>query len=103
MAYGGRVSDPAARLEIVRPAVPGDLGGTVLGQSWSNDTWLTSGSVLRVCWRGDRERLVREGMVLESLPDSVPLTVAKYTRSRVGRHTPAAPHSQSGQDSQRTP
>jgi aminoglycoside phosphotransferase (APT) family kinase protein len=28
--------------------------------------------VLRVCWRGDRERLVREGMLLDSLPDSIP-------------------------------
>ncbi len=72
MTYGGRVNDPAARLEIVRAAVPVDLGGAVLAESWSNDTWLTGGSVLRVCWRGDRKRLVRERMLLESLPASVP-------------------------------
>ena len=72
LTYGGRVNDPAARLEIVRPDVPVDLGGVVLAESWSNDTWLTGGSVLRVCWRGDRERLVREGMLLESLPVWVP-------------------------------
>ena len=35
------------RLEIVRPAVPIDLAGAVLAESWSNDTWLTSGSVVR--------------------------------------------------------
>jgi hypothetical protein len=28
--------------------------------------------VLCVCWRGDRERLVREAMLLESLPVAVP-------------------------------
>jgi hypothetical protein len=71
-AYGGRVNDPAARLEIVRPAVPVDLAGAVLAESWSNDTWLAGGSVLRVCWRGDRERLVREAALLESLPAAVP-------------------------------
>ena len=70
--YGGRVNDPAARLGIVRPAVPVDLAGAVLAESWSNDTWLAGGSVLRVCWRGDRERLVREAMLLESLPAAVP-------------------------------
>jgi aminoglycoside phosphotransferase (APT) family kinase protein len=72
MTYGGRVNDPAARLEIVRPAVPVNLDGAVLAESWSNDTWLTSGSVLRVCWRGDRQRLLREGMLLGSLPAGVP-------------------------------
>jgi hypothetical protein len=61
-----------ARLEIVRPAVPVDLAGAVLAKSWSNDTWLTGGSVLRVCWRGDWERLVREAMLLGSLPAAVP-------------------------------
>jgi len=66
------VSDPAARLEIIRPAVPADLGGAVLAESWSNDTWLTGGPVLRLCWRGDRERLVREAMLLGSLPAAVP-------------------------------
>ena len=52
--------------------MPVDLDGAVLAESWSNDTWLTGGSVLRVCWRGDRERLVREAMLLESLPTAVP-------------------------------
>ena len=71
-AYGDRVNDPAARLEIVRPAVPVDLDAAVLTESWSNDTWLTGGSVLRVCWRGDRKRLLREATLLGSLPAAVP-------------------------------
>jgi aminoglycoside phosphotransferase (APT) family kinase protein len=66
------VTDPAGRLAIVRPAVPVDLDAAVLAESWSNDTWLAGGSVLRVCWRGDRERLVREAMLLGSLPAAVP-------------------------------
>jgi aminoglycoside phosphotransferase (APT) family kinase protein len=71
-AYGGRVNDPVGRLEIVRQAVPVDLDAAVLTESWSNDTWLAGGSVLRVCWRGDRERLAREALLLESLPPRVP-------------------------------
>src|SRR5258708_22988274 len=70
--YCGRVTDPVDRLEMVRTAVPVDLAGAVLGESWSNDTWVTDRSVLRVCWRGDRERLGREGMLLGSPPPSVP-------------------------------
>ena len=66
------MNEPARRLEIVRAAVPVDLAGAVLAESWSNDTWLIGGSVLRVCWRGDRERLVREAMLLGSLPAAVP-------------------------------
>jgi aminoglycoside phosphotransferase len=70
--YSGRVNDPFARLEIVRGAVPVDLDGAVLAESWSNDTWLAGGSVLRVCWRGDPKRLLREAMLLESLPAWIP-------------------------------
>ena len=66
------MNEPARRLEIVRAAVPVDVAGAVLAESWSNDTWLIGGSVLRVCWRGDRERLVREAMLLGSLPAAVP-------------------------------
>ena len=66
------MTDPAARLQIVRPAVPVDLDGAVLAESWSNDTWLSGGSVLRVCWQGDQDRLVREATLLGSLPAAVP-------------------------------
>jgi aminoglycoside phosphotransferase (APT) family kinase protein len=69
------MNDPAARLAVVRDAVPVDLDGAVLAESWSNDTWITGRSVLRVCWRGDRGRLLREQALLASLPASVPHAV----------------------------
>jgi 8-hydroxy-5-deazaflavin:NADPH oxidoreductase len=40
------MNDPAARLAVVRHAVPVDLDGAVLAESWSNDTWITGRSVL---------------------------------------------------------
>lgn len=66
------MSDAATRLEIVRQVCPAPLDGAVLVESWSNDAWLTRDSVLRVCWQGDRERLLRECQLLECLPESVP-------------------------------
>ena len=41
-------------------------------ESYSNDAWLVGDAVLRICWRGDRGRLVREGLVADSLPTGVP-------------------------------
>lgn len=38
----------------------------------SNDAWLGGTTVLRVCWRGDRGRFLREAAVLRSLPAGVP-------------------------------
>jgi Phosphotransferase enzyme family len=66
------MNDPAARLAIVRPNVGLNLDGAVLVESWSNDTWVTDSLVLRVCWRGDRARLLREHALLASLPASIP-------------------------------
>jgi hygromycin-B 7''-O-kinase len=66
------MNDPAARLAVVRHAVPVDLDGAVLAESWSNDTWITGKAVLRVCWRGDTERLLREQALLANLSASVP-------------------------------
>lgn len=66
------MNDSAGRLAIVRRAVPLELDGAVLAESWSNDTWVTDSLVLRVCWRGDRARLLREHALLASLPASVP-------------------------------
>ena len=40
--------------------------------SYSNDAWRIGDTVLRVCWRADRERLVREAALLRSLPEEVP-------------------------------
>ena len=70
------MNDPAARLAVVRRAVPVELAGAVLTESWSNDTWIAGESVLRVCWRGDRGRLAREQALLEHLPTSVPHATA---------------------------
>ena len=56
------MNDSAGRLAIVRRAVPLELDGAVLAESWSNDTWVTDSLVLRVCWRGDRARLLREAI-----------------------------------------
>ena len=66
------MSNPAGRLALVQPAVPVRLDGAMLVESWSNDTWLTDRAVLRVCWRGDRSRLLREEALLDSLPDTIP-------------------------------
>lgn len=41
-------------------------------ESYSNDTWLVGDVVLRICWRGHRGRLVREGSIGRSLPKGVP-------------------------------
>lgn len=38
----------------------------------SNDTWRIGSVVLRVCWRGDRDRFARETAVTAALPASVP-------------------------------
>ncbi|MEP7023117.1 MAG: phosphotransferase [Actinomycetota bacterium] len=66
------MDDPADRLAAIRSAIPAEFDAAILTESWSNDAWLTDQSVLRVCWRGDRERLAREQAILESLPSSVP-------------------------------
>jgi aminoglycoside phosphotransferase (APT) family kinase protein len=44
----------------------------VLLPSNSNDAWLKDDMVLRVCWRGDRKRLLKEAQVMASLPLSIP-------------------------------
>lgn len=54
------------------------LGLTVTGQESrldgaSNDTWLLGDAVLRVCWRGDPDRLVREAALLSALPAGFPV------------------------------
>jgi len=47
-------------------------GDEVLLESASNDVWSIGGDVLRVCWRGDVDRLLREAAVITALPESVP-------------------------------
>ena len=38
----------------------------------SNDTWRIGSVVLRICWRGDRDRFAREAAVTAALPPAVP-------------------------------
>jgi aminoglycoside phosphotransferase (APT) family kinase protein len=48
-------------------------GDEVFRESGSNDTWfLSEEAVLRVCYRGDVDRMVREAELLAVLPDGVP-------------------------------
>jgi hypothetical protein len=57
LSYGEPVmNDAAARLAVVRGAVPVDLGGAVLVESWSNDTWIT-GRLERLAILADRPRV----------------------------------------------
>lgn len=41
----------------------------------SNDAWLFGRDVLRICWRSDRGRLLREAQILSELPNDVPHAV----------------------------
>jgi hypothetical protein len=50
LTYGGRAINPAARLEIVRTAVPVDLGGAVLGESWSSCARWSAMQSSRTAW-----------------------------------------------------
>src|ERR1035441_8815909 len=56
----------------------------VLGSAWvpaqtpvpiasdSNDVWRIGAVVLRICWRGDRDRFAREAAVTAALPPGIP-------------------------------
>jgi aminoglycoside phosphotransferase len=61
-----------ARLAVVAPSLPGAgwKDATWL-PSDSNDAWRRDDAVLRVCWRGDRERLRREALLARDLPSEM--------------------------------
>ena len=61
-----RLARVTARLGLSRTGDESRLDGA------SNDTWLLGDQVLRVCWRGDLDRLVREAALLSALPPEVP-------------------------------
>jgi aminoglycoside phosphotransferase (APT) family kinase protein len=71
------VNTPAERFEIVRRLADLDLDDhPVLVPSYSNDTWYVASpsageAVLRVCWIGDPDRLLREAAVGAAAPDEV--------------------------------
>jgi prepilin-type processing-associated H-X9-DG protein len=63
---------PQERLARVLGRVRAHDGTPVLLTSHSNDTWRIGPVVLRVCWRGDRDRFAREAAVTAALPPTVP-------------------------------
>lgn len=66
------MNDAISRFAIVRQHLPIEFRDSALVESWSNDIWVNEELVLRVCWQGDRDRLLREHELLEALPVSVP-------------------------------
>lgn len=67
------MSDADTRLAVVATAAGVTLSGDVKAiPSDSNDAWAVGDTILRVCWRGDPGRLLREAAVVAALPDSVP-------------------------------
>lgn len=61
------------RLDRLRPSLPFSVETDVpfIGGN-SNDAWLLDDAVLRVCWRCDRDRLLREAAVLDAMPAEIP-------------------------------
>ncbi|MEY9929139.1 aminoglycoside phosphotransferase (APT) family kinase protein [Catenulispora sp. GP43] len=67
--------EAVARQRLARIARSAGLsltGDEVFVESGSNDAWLLPEAVLRVCWRGDVDRLVRESELAMVLPEGVP-------------------------------
>lgn len=65
--------DQGARLRLIAEQAGLSLDGdVVLLDSHSNDAWKIDDAAVRICWRGDRMRLLREAAVLGGLPESVP-------------------------------
>jgi hypothetical protein len=60
------------RLARVLSRVHVPAGSPVLLASDSNDAWRIGSVVLRICWRGDRDRFAQEAAVTSVLPPSVP-------------------------------
>lgn len=54
------------RAERLAPAEPPSLI-----DSESNEVWRVGDVIVRICWRGDRRRLVREALVAERLPAEI--------------------------------
>jgi len=71
------VDAPYARFEaLVRAGAVDSVGEPELVTSYSNDAWYVRSAsagelVLRVCWIGDRKRLLREAAVGRALPAAV--------------------------------
>jgi aminoglycoside phosphotransferase (APT) family kinase protein len=61
------------RLDLLTPTLPFVVprGAEYVGGQ-SNDAWFLGRDVLRVCWRSDRGRLLREAHLLQELPPEIP-------------------------------
>jgi aminoglycoside phosphotransferase len=68
------------RLDQVLPRLSGIVRpheSPIWLESESNDVWQIGKQFLRICWRGDRERLRREAMVASQLPPEIPYPVVR--------------------------
>jgi aminoglycoside phosphotransferase (APT) family kinase protein len=67
--------EPVAHQRLVHVAQLAGIdltGDEVWMDSGSNDAWRIGDRVVRICWRGDIDRLLREAALADVLPDSVP-------------------------------
>ncbi|HEX4741772.1 MAG TPA: phosphotransferase, partial [Caulobacteraceae bacterium] len=66
-------SEARARLRLARLALalPVAVEAPQFLPSYSNDAWRLGETILRVCWRGDRQRFVKEAALAASLPPEV--------------------------------
>ena len=66
-------SEANARMRLARlaPLLPVPIEDPLFLPSNSNDAWRLGEMVLRVCWRGDRQRFVKEAALAASLPAEV--------------------------------
>jgi aminoglycoside phosphotransferase (APT) family kinase protein len=62
----------SARLARVSSVADLPAADPVLVASDSNDVWRIGSVVLRICWRGDRDRFAREAAVTAALPPGIP-------------------------------
>ena len=71
-------ADAEKRFEMIRAELPAQFERGVFSPGASNDIWLGDRSVLRVCWRGNTDRLMIEAELSNSLPDAIgyPNTIA---------------------------
>lgn len=68
-------SEDAARwrLKQLRPELPLAVpDGAVFAGGNANDAWIFDDLVLRICWRADRGRFLREAALLGELPEYLP-------------------------------
>ena len=68
--------EPVARERLARVLALLELdptGNESMLDGATNDTWLLGERVLRVCWRGDLDRPLREAALLAALPEQIPV------------------------------